>query len=64
MNKQQIKWIAKDLKIKGKVYALHPDTKEVYDIDDYKNAVQTGSLLEPIGKLEEKENKKVKFVKY
>ena len=64
MNKQQIKWIAKDLKIKGKVYALHPDTKEVYDIDDYKNAVQTGSLLEPIGKLEEKENKKVKFVNY
>ena len=63
-NIERIKWVAKDLKIKGKEYALHPDTKEVYDLDDYKLAVETGSKLNALGKLEEQQTGKIKFVKY
>ena len=63
-NEEKIKWVAKDLKIKGVKYALHPDTKEVYDFDDYKLAVETGSKLNALGRLEEQKTGKIKFVKY
>mgnify|MGYP001296600370 CR=1 FL=1 len=63
-NIERVKWIAKDLKIKGKEYALHPDTKEVYDLDEYKLAVETGSRLNALGRLEEQKTGKIKFVKY
>ena len=53
----------KELKIKGKLYALHPETKKVYDYDDYKMAVETGSILNEIGELKEQPNGKIKFVK-
>lgn len=63
VNKDKVKWVAKELKIKGKLYALHPETKKVYDYDDYKMAVETGSILNEIGELKEQPNGKIKFVK-
>ena len=63
-NKDKINWTAKELKIKGKLYALHPDTKEVYDYDDYKQAVATGAIINAIGKLEQNEKGKTKFINY
>ena len=63
VNKDKVKWVAKELKIKGKLYALHPETKKVYDYDDYRMAVETGSILNEIGELKEQPNGKIKFVK-
>ena len=63
VNKDKVKWVAKELKIKGKLYAIHPETKKVYDYDDYKMAVETGSILNEIGELKEQPNGKIKFVK-
>ena len=64
INKDKIKWKAKELKIKGKIYALHPETKEVYDFDEYKSAVEIGTQLNVLGKLEEPVPGKFKFVQY
>jgi len=65
INKEKIKWVAKELKIKGKVYAMHPDTKEVYDYDSYIQAVESGGNLTLLGKLEKDEKSgKMRFVEY
>ena len=37
---------------------FNPDTKEVYDLDEYKLAVETGSRLNALGRLEEQKNRK------
>ena len=63
-NDERIKWVAKEVKMKGIKYAMHPDTKEMYDLDDYKLAVETGAKMNALGKLEEQSNGKIKFVKY
>ena len=64
INREKIKWIAKELKIKGKVFAMHPDTKEVYDYDSYMQSVESGGNLILLGKLEEPAPGKFKYVEY
>lgn len=62
INQEKISWKAKEIKIKGKLFALKTDTSEVYDYDSYVQAVQApGQNPTLIGKLE-KIGDKTRFV--
>jgi len=51
-NTKKVTWKAKALNFQGKQYAYRPDTKEVYDLDSYKQS-QRNTNIQPlkIGKL-------------
>ena len=62
-NVKTITWKAEMVKIEGKTYALNKKTMEVYDIDEFKDAQETGAdSLMPVGKLVQL-GKKFKFEK-
>lgn len=67
LNKPKITWKAKEIKLPidgiKKTFARNPSTNEIYDLDDYNEAVQYGTEILPIGKLLEKPDGKFKFIK-
>lgn len=63
INKKQIVWKAKALKINGIKRIMREDTKEIYDYDEYMEAKDDDTiLLLPIGRLEIGADKKPKFI--
>jgi hypothetical protein len=61
INRTSITWKAKSVTIAGKKYALRQETGEVYDLDSYKLAKESGSDPVLIGKLI-RQGKSYKFV--
>lgn len=47
LNQKTIEWIATELKIGDKVYALNDETNEVYDMDSYNEAVDSNGQVQP-----------------
>ena len=58
LNKEKIKWKAREIKVKGVKYALNEETNIVYDIDSYNQALNDANV-QPIelGKIEKVGNR-------